>query len=349
MQYQLVRKDSGKLIGKMRIIPIFLPHSGCKTMCSFCNEYSATGIVKKPDKSEIKEIVLEYRSYFKNKDYVELGFYGGTFTGNENATLKIYLDIAMELFRENLIHGIRFSTSPNEITDEKIKIIKEYPVKMIEIGVESFDEKVLKEAKRPHGVKDVYNSIDLIKKEKIPFGIHLMTDLPYSDYNKDLRSVIETVNLKPNVVRIHPTVVLKGSQLEKDYRENKYNPKSVDETVSDLWKFYVLINAKNIKISRIGICLYGEQKKSVVAGPYHESLGDIVKSIVYLNILEKIYLEKGRLKIPFSQKNIFTGYKKIILNNLEENKINYEFCETDEINIKYYIRVLASELLGGSK
>ncbi len=79
----------------MRIIPIFLPHSGCKTRCSFCNEYSATGIVKKPDESEMREIVLKYRDYFKNKDYIELGFYGGTFTGNENSILEAYLNSAM--------------------------------------------------------------------------------------------------------------------------------------------------------------------------------------------------------------------------------------------------------------
>ena len=333
----------------MRIIPIFLPHSGCKTRCSFCNEYSATGIVKKPDESEMREIVLKYRDYFKNKDYIELGFYGGTFTGNENSILEAHLNIAMEFFQENLIHGIRFSTSPDEITDEKIKIIKKYPVKMIEIGVESFDEKVLKKAKRPHGVKDVYRSIELIKKEEIPFGIHLMTDLPFSNYNKDLQSVLETINLKPNVVRIHPTVILKGAQLEKDYLEKKYTPKSIEETVADLWKFYVLINAKKIKISRIGICLYGEQRKSVVAGPYHEALGDIVNSMVYFRILEKIYKEKEELKIPISQKNIFTGYKKNIIKEFERNKIKYNFCETDEIDIEYYIRARASELLEGNK
>ena len=344
-------KNYGKLSGKseMRIIPVFIPHSGCKSRCTFCNEYSATGFSRGPDESQIRNIVLEYRSYFKYKDHVQLGFYGGTFTGNIPSVMEEYLNIALNLYEEKLIHGIRFSTSPDEIDGEKIKILRRYPVEMIELGVESFDDEVLKRSERPHGVEEIYESVKLVKENDIPFGIHLMTDLPFSSEDKDFDSALKTVELKPDLVRIHPTVVLKGSALEKEYLNGKYVPKSLAETIEQLWKIYVLFRSSDIIVSRIGICLYGEQKKSVVAGPFHEALGDIVKSRVYYEVLMEILRRKGRIEIPISQKNIFTGYKKGILKKLNENSIDYTLCEMEKINIEYYIRMLSSELLGGVK
>jgi len=87
----------------MNIIPVFLPHEGCESHCTFCNEYSATGLKKLPVREEILSTVQRYLSYFVDKNNVELAFYGGTFTGSKRQ--KIYLDIGLELFERKVIKG----------------------------------------------------------------------------------------------------------------------------------------------------------------------------------------------------------------------------------------------------
>ncbi|AKI98218.1 elongator complex protein 3 [Kosmotoga pacifica] len=326
----------------MNIIPLFLPHAGCKTRCVFCNEYSATGIKKLPEEQELFGTVQRYLSYFKDRKNVELAFYGGTFTGLPVDILERYLKFSSEMITKGFVRAIRFSTSPEEITPEKIAMIKRYPVSLVELGVQSFDESVLRNSSRPHGVEEIYHAAELLREAEIPFGIHLMTGLPSDTVEKDLFSTFETVKLGASTCRIHPTVVLKGTILEEKFKAGKYHPQSLEEAIDVLWKMYVILTSGGVHINRVGLCLYGEEVNNIVAGPYHPALGDLIKSRVALEILKLLSEERNSCKLTLPDDNkirqFFTGYRKYVVENAKDLGLSIEFSRNaPRVDLGYYI------------
>ncbi|SHE36608.1 Radical_SAM C-terminal domain-containing protein [Marinitoga hydrogenitolerans DSM 16785] len=301
------------------IVPIFIPHAGCKKICVFCNEYSATGIKLKPNIEELNATFYRYIKYFPQNKKTYIAFYGSTFTGMSNIQMQFYLDWAQEKINNSESYGIRFSTSPEEITEEKIEILRKYDINFIEIGVQSFFDDVLKAANRPHDLEDVWNAIELLEKNNIDYGIHLMTGLPKSTYNKDINSAMITTLLKAKSVRIHPTVILKNSTLEKMYKNKEYIPESLDEAVEKVSKMTEIIEASGKKVIRLGICLYGKERENVVVGPYHDSFGDLIRT----KIAEDIIIFFEELKVPIKFKSNFIGFKRKNSKLLEKSKIEF--------------------------
>lgn len=335
----------------MNIIPVFLPHAGCKTRCTFCNEFSATGITKKPDEDKLIAEVNRYRNYFRDKENVEIAFYGGTFTGLPLNQMAFYLEKANDLFDSGLIRGIRFSTSPDEITAEKMELISRYPVKLIELGVQSFNENVLKLARRSHGTEEIYSGVELIKKAGIPFGIHLMTGLPGDTPEYDIASALKTVELGASVARIHPAVILKGSLLEEEFSKGNFKPQTMEDALDILWRIYVILYRGEITINRIGICLYGDEINNVVSGPYHPAIGDLVKSRVAFEILMSLSKRNGSsntVTIPLNLKQFFTGYKRCVLEQATSRGIKVRFIDNNNlIDVDKEIKSLATLVSGG--
>ena len=332
----------------MNIIPLFIPHAGCKTRCVFCNEYAATGLPKFPELEKLRNAIIEYRGYFKDKENVDIAFYGGTFTGLPLKIMTAYLELSMQFIREGYAKGIRFSTSPEEITPEKLSIIRNYPVSLTELGVQSFDNEVLKKAHRPHNLDDVYNAVKLLKNNAIPFGIHLMTGLPGDTEAKDLISATEVANLGALTCRIHPAIVLRGTALEEMYLRGEYVPQSLENALEITWKMYALLTSRGVRVNRMGLCLYGDTVKEVVSGPYHPAFGDLVKSKVALEIAKLIADEKKsrNLILPAGPeyRQFFTGYKKYVIRNLQKLGITLEFSENSStIDIDRYVSKLCEK------
>jgi len=315
-------------MSKEYIIPMFLPHGGCKKRCVFCNEYSATGFGAFPEEHKLDETFYKYREYFSQKDNIYIAFYGSTFTGLEKNVMKYYLDYAQKKIENGYARGIRFSTSPEEVNENIINILIDYDIDLIELGVQSFNENVLKSSNRPHDLKDVINSIELLEKGKIDFGLHLMTGLPESNYKIEKDSVNKSIKTKAKTMRIHPTVILKNTLLEKKYKECNYQPESLEESIKKVSDFTIMIEKSGKKVIRYGLCLYGEQINNVVAGPYHQSFGDLVKTEISRRLLVNI---NEPISIPKKLKPQFLGFKK--KNNDLINKKNISYYVGENIKI----------------
>jgi histone acetyltransferase (RNA polymerase elongator complex component) len=296
-------------MAKEYIIPIFIPHGGCKKVCVFCNEFSATGFKEFPDEKKLDDIFNYYISFYKKAKKIYIAFYGSTFTGLEIDIMKKYLDWAENKVNNNTkINGIRFSTSPEEINEEKVCVLKKYTINLIELGVQSFFNEILEKAERNHNLNDVYNSFHFLEKYNINYGLHLMTGLPDSNYEKDLQSAIIASKIGISTLRIHQTVILKNTLLEKLYYDGDYIPRELDVEVDLISKMVIINEKEDKKILRIGFCLYGEQKKQIVAGPYHDNFGQLVKTKIYEKIL-KLNFEK--MYIPKTYKSEFLGFNKL--------------------------------------
>ncbi|KAF2956835.1 radical SAM protein [Marinitoga sp. 38H-ov] len=306
-------------MSKEYIIPIFIPHAGCKKICVFCNEYSATGFKLKPNINTLNDTFNKYKNYFPKNVNPYIAFYGSTFTGMNIDLMKFYLDWAQEKINSGLSSGIRFSTSPEEISEEKIQILKYYSINFIELGIQSFYNDVLIASNRPHDIIDVWNAITLLEKYNIDYGIHLMTGLPNSSYNKDINSALISTFINAKTVRIHPTVILKNSHLESMYKNFKFIPESLEEAINKVAKMTIIIESVNKKVIRLGICLYGKEKENVVAGPYHDSFGDLVRT----KISEYLIINFPNLIVPINFKSNFIGFKRKNIKLLEKSNITF--------------------------
>ncbi|MFO7880973.1 MAG: radical SAM protein [Kosmotogaceae bacterium] len=338
----------------MNIIPIFLPFAGCKKRCVFCNEIEVTGQKKSSSHEEIVESVLKYRNYFKDKKNVEFAFYGGSFLNLPEELLRQYCRTVQFLLNRGLITGIRFSTSPESISKEKIEFIKEFPVSLIELGAQSFFDDVLEKSNRPHDVQDIYNAVEILSEEKIDYGIHLMTGLPGDSQEKSIISSFKTAELKPKTCRIHPTLILRNTTLERMYNEGNYIPQTMEYAIETVMYMYAILVSNEITVNRMGLCLYGDQTKNVVAGPFHESFGELVRSRLSIEIirflLDKISTKKLVINDDDREKQIFTGYKKWVKRWLKKEGITVVYSSNGySIDIIETIRLLYDKIKRGRR
>ena len=272
------------------IIPVFLPNSGCLHRCAFCNQTSITGVKQDtilPEKlrSVINEF-LQWKGKFRNN--VQISFYGGNFLGLKEKYLKTLLNESAKFVESGKVGSIRFSTRPDTITNERLDILKEYPVSTIELGVQSMDDRVLTMAKRGHTSSDTVKAVAVLKERGYEIGLQMMVGLPGDDEATSLATGRRIADLAPDFVRIYPAVVLKNSLLAKWYKEGKYTPLSLEPCVTLVKKLHLLFDEKKIPVIRMGLQASAdlENGTTILAGPYHPAFGHLVYSEIFLDMVK---------------------------------------------------------------
>ncbi|BBJ27769.1 elongator complex protein 3 [Athalassotoga saccharophila] len=292
----------------MKVIPIFFPNAGCKHRCVFCNEWMAT--MKTIPVSIEDEVVNACRIYHADEDS-EIGLYGGTFTAMENwrEILKTVHDVALRVG----VKGIRISTRPDEIKD--VDFLVDNGVMHVEIGAQSMVERVLVASKRNHTAEDVVVAARRLKEAGIKVSIHLMTGLPNDSKRDDIYSAFEVAKLRPDSVRIHPTLVLKNTELERLFLSGDYVPQTLDDAVDVVSDMITIFKNDKIQIERIGMYQDSETIVNVVAGPYHPAFGEMALSAMYKKFIDSVgalgvcgpknmrsqIIGRNRIKIPFEE------------------------------------------------
>lgn len=313
------------------VIPVFIPHKGCPFDCIYCNQKNISG--QKDDMTEEK-MISEIESYLSSADedsYIEIGFYGGSFTGIERSEQYRFLNTANEYIKKGKVKGIRLSTRPDYISQDILNYLKEYGVLAIELGVQSLDNDVLVKSCRGHSVEDVYNASKIIRENDFILGIQTMVGLPGDSFEKALCTADKVVDLRPNIVRIYPTLVIKDTYLEKMYRQGDFTPLKIEEAVDLCAKLLYIYENNKINVIRIGLQPTESINEGgdVVAGPFHPAFRQLVESRLALNKIEKIIEDnnlsnKSSLKICTSKKRIsdVVGQKRY---NVEYLKKKYKF------------------------
>ena len=192
-------------------IPIFVPHLGCPHDCVFCNQKHITGQAAEVSADDAKEIINKYLSFIPEDAYTEIAFFGGSFTGIGLDKQSELLSVACEFLKSGKVQGIRCSTRPDCIDKKILDNLKKYRVTSIELGVQSSDDEVLKKSGRGHSFEDVRRACELIKKHQISLGLQMMLGLPGDTYEKALKTARDLISLKPDCVRIYPTLVVKDT------------------------------------------------------------------------------------------------------------------------------------------
>jgi len=269
------------------IIPIFIPHAGCPHRCVFCDQSSITGMRSKLPQNNVRDQIdafLKFKTARQQK--VQIAFYGGNFLGLPPDEIERLLAEAAEYVKTGCVEGIRFSTRPDTIDRKRLGIIKKFPVATIEIGVQSMDNRVLQRAKRGHCALDVQNAVQNLRKFDYEIGVQLMVGLPGDTPRGLLASARRVVRLKPDFIRIYPTVVLKGSPLAAAFRNGDYVPLSLEAAVTLTKALYQLFKTKKIQVIRMGLQASEtlDSGSAILAGPYHPAFGHLVYSEIFLDM-----------------------------------------------------------------
>lgn len=270
-------------------IPIFIPHEGCPHNCIFCNQKKISGHIKAPSLDSIKEIINSHLSTITDNDYCEIAFFGGSFTGLDQAEQEKYLKLVYNFVQQGLVKGIRLSTRPDYINREILELLKKYSVKVIELGIQSFDGDVLKKSGRFYSPDEAEKACILIKKYGFSLGVQTMIGLPGDTIEKSVDTAKRTIEIKPDMVRIYPTLVIRDTELEDIYKKGEYIPLSLDEAVAWCAKLIPMYEAAGITVLRVGLHDAGglREKNDVVAGPVHSAFGELVYSKIWLDRIEK--------------------------------------------------------------
>ena len=240
---------------KHAIIPIFIPHKGCPNDCIFCNQKKITARQKAVTGKDVEEIIETWLSTLekRNLETIEVAFFGGSFTGIPLEDQSAYLAIAKRYKDAGRIDKIHMSTRPDYINEEILDNLKRYEADTIELGVQSFDDEVLRRANRGHDSKVVYQASQLIKDYGFELGIQLMLGLPGDSLQTCLHSARETVKIGPSIARLYPTIVINDTELYDQYLRGDYQPLSQEEAVFRTKEMYRILDTAGINIIRVGL------------------------------------------------------------------------------------------------
>ncbi|MBC2711164.1 MAG: radical SAM protein [Desulfosarcina sp.] len=286
--------------GRPLIIPLFIPHMGCPHQCIFCNQRAITGkAAQTPSPDQIRREVNRFLKYGKKQpSTTQISFFGGSFLGLEKETILSMLGAAMPFVQENDVDSIRFSTRPDTISQETLTLLDEFPVSTVELGVQSMNDRILDIAGRGHRASDTITATDLLKDRGYQVGLQMMVGLPGDDEDGAMETARRIAELRPDFVRIYPTLVLKGSPLTRRFSSGRYHPMPLTSCVTLVKRLYLFFKSHHIPVIRMGLQASDGLTTAgdFIAGPYHPAFGHLVHAEI---VLDAISSALGRMeKLP---------------------------------------------------
>jgi len=176
---------------------------------------------------------------------------------------------------------------------------------------------------------DVFSAAQMIRDKGFVLGFQLMPGLPGDNEMIFKETVDVTVSIKPDIVRIYPTLVIKDTKLCDMYFDGEYEPLSMEAAIE-----YSLYGFKKFKEAGINVIRIGLQpsdnistEKDVVAGPFHPSFRELVESEFFKRFGDNLffmanYYFKDKhviLYVPVGKKSTVIGNRKSNINYWKKN------------------------------
>lgn len=271
------------------IIPIFVPNKGCPHNCVFCDQTKITGSVQEVDAEFTKNTIEMYLKTIDRNACIEISFFGGSFTAIDIEKQSELLKVAKQYKDMGLVDLIHLSTRPDYIDRKILDNLRYYGVDVIELGVQSLDEDVLKNSGRGHSAEDVVRASSLIKEYGFTLGHQVMLGLPGDDFKKDVYTVSASMSMKPDIYRIYPALVIKNTPMESMYKNGSYSPYSLNDAVLISKVLYSMLVTNHVNVIRVGLQPTKEINlgSEVVAGPFHPAFKELVLGSLYNDMLKE--------------------------------------------------------------
>jgi elongator complex protein 3 len=149
--------------------------------------------------------------------------------------------------------GLCLETRPDWCGEEEIERMLQFGATRVELGVQMLDDEIYRLTRRGHKVEDVVRATALLRQHGFKVHYHWMPGLPGSTPEHDLelsRQLFDDERFKPDGLKLYPTMVVEGTELERWYQENRYQPYDV-KTMVRLIADIKSIVPKYVRISRV--------------------------------------------------------------------------------------------------
>ena len=248
----------------------------------------------------------------------EFELFIGSISGLSNEKIVELLEEGNRDIRTKRFKTLKVSTKPNLVNKELLKLLKKYKVSVIELEVQSTNDYILRKCGYTYSREDIKKATRMIKWNRFDVSFQVGIGLPDSTRIDELNTARELSKLKPNRVRIYPLVVMKNTDLEEEYKNERYEPLTINQAIERCKEVIYEFNRRHVK--QISIVKQNELNKSeeteVIAGPLHEEFGQLVAdSIWYDSIVDKIKkfnVKVKKVKIEVNPKELpnIIGYEK---------------------------------------
>jgi elongator complex protein 3 len=171
--------------------------------------------------------------------------------------------------------GFTVETKPDCCKEKHVDMMLELGVTRIEIGVQSLRNDVYKLVNRGHSLDDVIAAFSIARDSGYKIAVHMMPGLPGSSPEKDIEDfgrLFKDEALKPDMLKIYPTLVLEHTGLHKLYKNGRYSAYSDEDLVN------VIVEAKKIIPPWVRIMRVQREieSKDIIAGPKSGNLRQLV-------------------------------------------------------------------------
>lgn len=254
---------------------IYCPSSqvGRKTPKSYTGKEPATmrGLMFDFDAfRQVSARVKQFEETGHEADKIELIAMGGTFLSHP---LKEQEKFVMDCFNavtgkkaksvesakkfaevsEKRIIGFTFETRPDWCSEKIVDRMLEFGGTRCELGVQILSDKIYEKINRGHTVKDVVDATRRLKDSAFKVCYHFMPGLPESNPKLDVelfKKAFEEQEFMPDMIKIYPCLVVKGTKLYEMWQNGEYKPYSTEEAVEVITEFKKIV-PKYVRIMRI--------------------------------------------------------------------------------------------------
>jgi histone acetyltransferase (RNA polymerase elongator complex component) len=273
------------------VVPVFIPHAGCPHRCVFCDQTRTTGrSAGFPTLKQLCADIDRFLAYRRDsRRPTEIAFFGGNFLGLAPERIRLLLEAGADYVARGVVQGLRFSTRPDTISAQIMEYIAGYPVTTIELGVQSMDDKVLEICRRGHTASDARRAVALLRTKAYRLGLQMMVGLPGDTPAQALATGSQIAAMVPEFVRIYPALVLKGSPLAKWWKQGRYGPMALDESVDLVKALLAQFLRAGVQVVRMGLQPTADLNAGVgiEAGPFHPAFGDLVYAALWRDALRR--------------------------------------------------------------
>ena len=261
---------------RAHIVPVFVPHLGCRHDCVFCNQRQIAGQAAAAGPEDVAAALAPLRAAPSRRR--ELAFYGGSFTAVEPALRRALLEAAQPWLRAGVIGAIRVSTRPDAVDAAALAELRAFGVTTVELGAQSMDDAVLRASGRGHTAEDTRRAAALVKAAGLQLVLQMMTGLPGAAEESDMETARALAALRPDGARIYPTVVLRDTALYALWRRGAYRAQSVQEAAALCARLVPVLEGAGVAVLRVGLNPGRALEAAVAAGPYHPAFGELVRA-----------------------------------------------------------------------
>ena len=295
--------------------------------------------------AQVQSRIQDLKAIGHNVDKIELVIMGGTFLALEPTYQEDFVKGAYEgvinthtnSFNDTIklaesskrrIIGLTIETRPDYCKEVHVDRMLSYGATRVEIGIQTVYNDVYELIKRGHSTKDSIEAIRISKDAGLKINTHIMPNLPTTTYSLDMEMFDELFNnpdYRPDMLKIYPCLVIKGTELYKWWKEGKYSPYSNEELI----ELIAIAKSKIPPYVRIQRIMRDIPAPLIEAGCNKSNLRQLVQQ--RLKKLDKKCNCIRCREYGISFRNLESNEE--LLDNISVHRIDYEASKGEEIFI----------------